>query len=437
MSDSITPPEDTRIRGGTGFPRPEWERRLAPVFRTVNSPWMMRHVLPRLPLPPRIRPRYRPVYGKWNVKLPPIPEDLKTVAGIWRDAAMEEEAAVAQPLYSFDTIHRERAKIGAYNRRSRLFALMIAPRRLRAIKACKATARAKITAPRTGDPAQIKQALVAEAARIGLSAIGVAEFNPKYQFRDYAGTEHGDRIIVCALEQNYEASQSLPSIWAQKAQGAAYAENMQRMVKLAKLLHRYGYHAHAEENPGMSVDIYYGVEAGLGQLGLNGQLLTPAAGSRIRLGLISTDAPLPFDRPVDYGIHGLCDRCQVCVRRCPSGAIPAKRDWYRGVMKAKINMARCMPVVAQTGGCSICMTTCPVQRFGLAAVLEEYISRGKILGKGTEDLEGYDLFGRHWQVRERPRLHPKFFDIPFDANRKAPVAEKVDDSTIREDPSLG
>ena len=348
MSETMTTrPEDTRIQPGIGgHPLPEWERRLAPVIRALNSPWMLRHVLPRIPLLPKPPRRVRPVDGWWDVQLPPIPEELKTVPGIWRDAALEEEAAIADPLYSFDEIRGERAKFAVWRRRGRIYALQIAPRRIRGVWACKRTAVAKITAPPSGDPDQLKRELFAEAKRIGLSAIGVAEFNPKYQFKDYAGTEKGDRIIVCATEQNYDATQTLPSIWAQKSQGAAYATNMLRMVELAKLLHRHGYEAHAEENPGMNVDIYYGVEAGLGQLGLNGQLLTPAAGSRIRLGLISTNAPLPFDDPVDYGIHGLCDRCQVCVRRCPPGAIPAKRDWYRGVMKAKINMDRCFPVPA-------------------------------------------------------------------------------------------
>ena len=48
------------------------------------------------------------------------------------------------------------------------------------------------------------------------------------------------------------------------------------------------------------------------------------------------------------------------------------------------------------------MTTCPVQKFGLAPVLEEYIASGEILGKGTEALEGYKMFGKHWSVGERP-----------------------------------
>ena len=44
------------------------------------------------------------------------------------------------------------------------------------------------------------------------------------------------------------------------------------------------------------------VEAGLGQLGVNGQLLSPHFGSRARLQVILTDANVEYDKPVDFGI---------------------------------------------------------------------------------------------------------------------------------------
>ena len=62
------------------------------------------------------------------------------------------------------------------------------------------------------------------------------------------------------------------------------------------------------------------VRAGLGEIGLSGELLTPRFGPRQRLQLILTDAPLEptplLDKPV-------CDRCMACVRACPLGAINA------------------------------------------------------------------------------------------------------------------
>jgi len=158
---------------------------------------------------------------------------------------------------------------------------------------------------------------------------------------------------------------------------------------------------------GRGVAIHYAVESGLGQLGLNGQLLTPAAGSRCRLILIETDAPLEFDSPRDLGVPKICDACQVCVQRCPPGAIPNTRQSHRGVVKSKLNMKRCFPVVAQANGCAICMKVCPVQRYGLQAVLDEYDRSGQILGKGSDDLEGFrwPVDGRYYGHGQKPRIN--------------------------------
>ncbi len=83
-------------------------------------------------------------------------------------------------------------------------------------------------------------------------------------------------MIVCVLEQNYAATQTIPSLRADRATMATYAEMMQLAARLAAFLHQQGFRAHAHDFVGQTVVIHYGVAAGLGQLGLNGQLLTPA-----------------------------------------------------------------------------------------------------------------------------------------------------------------
>ena len=82
----------------------------------------------------------------------------------------------------------------------------------------------------------------------------------------------------------------------------------------------------------------------------------------------------------------------------------------RGIGRA----ARCFPVVAQATGCSVCMKVCPVQRYGLAAVLDEYKRSGRILGEDRDELEGYrwPLDGRHYGPGTRPFLDAGFFEVP-------------------------
>lgn len=376
-------------------------------------------------LPRSLRTRYASPRQPWRLELPPVPSELRTLPGVRRDRAVEEEAFATEPLHDFHQVHAE--AIWWETRGEWASLVPVAPRLARAAKAIARTGKvAPSTRPVAPDPEQLTRDLKARASELGLGAVGVAHYDPKYTFAEHKGHQCGDRVIICLLEQNDAATQATPSVLTNKAAYDSEAEVMSLSAKLAEFLHEWGYkaRAHATHEAAM---IPYGVEAGLGQLGLNGQLLTPAAGSRCRLGMITTEAPLLLDTPVDYGVHKICDACQACVRRCPSGAIPARRALFRGIEKAKINTERCFPVVAQTAGCGVCMKVCPVQRYGLATVLEEYTRTGQILGKGTDELEGYDwpMDGRYYGPGRRPKLDKQFFDPPgfnFDPARKVPVA---------------
>jgi ferredoxin len=273
--------------------------------------------------------------------------------------------------------------------------------------------------------ADLTQSVKERAAEIGLSAVGVARYDPMYTFGSDPADRPGDIVIVCALEQSWAATQSIPSVRAEVAHQVTYARMDPMLRQLADFIESLGFRA-VPGNGGVA--IHYAVEAGLGQLGLNGQLLTPFAGSRCRLMLIQTDMPLTVDRPVDYGIPAICDACQVCVRRCPTGAITNRRQWHRGVYKAKIKTERCVPMVAQMHGCAVCMKVCPVQRYGLSAVLEEYAETGGILGKGSDELEGYvwPMDGKRYGPDEKPKeaisdeiLHP--IEFTFDARPTLPA----------------
>jgi ferredoxin len=62
-----------------------------------------------------------------------------------------------------------------------------------------------------------------------------------------------------------------------------------------------------------------GFICGLGEIGYSKVFLSPRFGPRQRLAFIITDAPLDPD-PL-YAGPALCDRCMLCARDCPVGAI--------------------------------------------------------------------------------------------------------------------
>ncbi|WP_033288861.1 hypothetical protein [Amycolatopsis jejuensis] len=249
------------------------------------------------------------------------------------------------------------------------------------------------------------------AHTLGIPIIGVAEYDPKYHFAGHTTPPLGDRVVVCFVEQDYAATQSIPSLHANNASFAASANAVRAAGKLAKYLRELGFRARVNDEYEQGIVINYGVQAGLGQLGMNGQLLTPQFGSRCHPATITTDAPLEFGKPVDYGITRICEECRICVRRCPPGAIPARRRMYRGVEKAKIDAKRCGPTVAVAEGCAVCTKVCPVQKFGLAAVYDEWERSGTILGKGTDQLEGYWFDGVYYDAARRPKLEPTWLEL--------------------------
>lgn len=258
----------------------------------------------------------------------------------------------------------------------------------------------------TTDPAELTAALRAEAGRLRLSAIGIAAYDERWHFEDSRDRVCGDRMVVAVLEQDFDRMQDAPDREYQLTVRRTHVRILNGLNQLARLLHDQGYRARVYEDEGGAMTLPYAIAAGLGQLGMNGQVLTPQAGSRTRMFLMSTDAPLTLDEPVDFGIPGICERCGICARRCPAGAISVQVRPHRGVTKWKTTPERCLPMVALADGCSVCVKTCPVQHFGLDDVLEHYRRTGAIRGQGSDELEGYrwPLDGVRYSAGERPRV---------------------------------
>jgi epoxyqueuosine reductase len=399
-----------------------YDRVVGPVARVFFKPALFRRLYLAPSLPAYFRNKYRPGGRWWGDDTFDVPESLQTVPGIRRNPQVEQEAFAKSPVHDWLITHPEAVQY-IFSHGWRTF-LTTSPRVQRANRRLKRAAAAPPAAARVEwEPAAFSKALKEKGKSLELSAIGVAEYDEKYTFSSFLETQAGDRVIVVALDQSWEATNTAPSIASEKAAFVAYAELTDKATTIAEWIQAQGYKARVHDFQGENIILHYAVQSGLGQMGINGQVLTPNAGSRCRITSITTDAPLAVDQPVDFGITKICDECKVCVRRCPSGAIPARRTEYRGVEKAKLNMARCAPVVAQTHGCAVCMKVCPIQRYGLGAVLEEYNRSGKILGKDTDELEGYNFHGTYYPAGERPRLADEFLAPPglvFDPTRTGP-----------------
>lgn len=334
-----------------------------------------------------------------------VPSELATTPGIPIDRRASDDALRTGELRSFWSLN-PRWEDWTNAAWWRIF-LRVLPRYLagtHSVNVGRSTT--PLRAVRPADPVILTRAVRQEAQRLGFSAVGFSAYDPRWSFAGHRSIDQPCTVIVCVAEEAYAAEQSAPGGAHQCQAMRLLGDQMVRTAKLARHLRELGYDAEAHDGDGPYLYIPYAVAAGLGQMGLNGQLLTPAAGSRCTLTAVTTTAQLVYGSPVDYGIPAICDRCRACVRRCPVGAIPAQRGQHRGVTKSKIKSERCLPVVAQTDGCAICSKVCPVQRYGLWQVVDHYRATGQIKGIRTDELEGYrwPLDGAYYGAGSKPAI---------------------------------
>ena len=112
--------------------------------------------------------------------------------------------------------------------------------------------------------------------------------------------------------------------------------------------------------------------SGLGEVSRIGEvILNPYLGPRLKSGVVTTDMPLVFDKPIDFGLQNFCEQCNKCARECPSGAITAgPKRMFNGYEIWKSDSQKCTQYrVTQASGamCGRCMKTCPWNLEGLFA----------------------------------------------------------------------
>jgi ferredoxin len=206
---------------------------------------------------------------------------------------------------------------------------------------------------------------------LGAHSVGIAEVQP-YHVYSHIGRGPGEYGAPITLEHPYAIAFSVEM--DQAMMGAApgsptlmesalqYANAAQIAVQLAIMIRSQGYEARAH------IDGNYRViaplvarDAGLGEFGRMGLLMTPTLGPRVRLGVVTTDLPLvPDQRIDDTSMIDFCRVCKKCADTCPVRAIPFDdRQEIDGALRWRINHDTCFRYWNVTGtDCGVCMSLC-------------------------------------------------------------------------------
>ena len=365
----------------------------------------------------------------------PVPEELETVPGI---PLNDREVDWYSREYPLETMNiDERASRDWANAIRDQDADMREIRKehdklnMPLVMAARLTGDQEPTTEATGE--NVSDVIKGKARELGFLEVGITAYDHRYTYKSKKDWVKFPHVICLAYEQDFEPTQTIPSVEAEIVHSSTYRTEGDAALELVRYINALGYHAQIHsptDNTGPYIPMF--VAAGLGQLGACGYLLTPHVGSRCRLIMVTTDAKVSYDEPVDYGIHAFCQVCQVCVNRCPGRALMRDKIWWRGMEKNKLYFKRCRPVMARYLGCGICMKVCPIQKYGMQTVMEHYAETGQVLGKGTHDLEGYDLEGKgYFGPGELPVFDRDFFSAmphgdteswAFDSFKKKAVA---------------
>lgn len=230
-------------------------------------------------------------------------------------------------------------------------------------------------------PGEITAEIKRIARLFGADLVGIAKYDPRWTYREtYQRSTHSaipnalpddlPYVIVIGKSMDWDLTETVPSALAGAATGLAYSRDATTLVSLAQYIRNLGYRAEASMNDS-ALAIPLAIQAGLGEYGRNGLLITPEFGPRLRLGKVFTNLTLVPDRPTQFGVKAFCDHCRRCADACPVKAIPFEppstdvhdRSNLVGVTKWTVHAAKCFGFwVNQNSDCSICVRVCPYNR---------------------------------------------------------------------------
>jgi epoxyqueuosine reductase len=175
-------------------------------------------------------------------------------------------------------------------------------------------------------------------------------------------------VIVMGMHMNPGMLSYTPSPVGCAETHATYSRMALLVACVAEFLRGIGWQAIPALND-LAASIPLAIDAGFGEQGRNGKLITPEFGPAVRLCKILTDLPLERDHPIRFGVKRFCESCRKCADACPARAIPAGEPTWSGpnlsnnpgVRAWHLDHEACRRywALGPADNCTVCLRACP------------------------------------------------------------------------------
>ena len=214
----------------------------------------------------------------------------------------------------------------------------------------------------------------------GASLVGIASLDHRWLYsasrkgEEYSIPDSIDHAVVMAIAMDYDAIATSPTFISSAATALGYSTMAFVEIEMAAFIRKLGYRAIPCGND-IALSVPLAIDAGLGQYGRHGLLITKEFGPRVRIAKVLTDMPLLPDSPdLNFcnSVIRFCEACEKCAEHCPSQSIPYGKDrtWHGGsrsnnpgVKKWYVDVESCYGFWVQNGAdCSNCIRSCPYNK---------------------------------------------------------------------------
>ena len=209
------------------------------------------------------------------------------------------------------------------------------------------------------------------ARYLGAVSVGCTGLDPAWVY-SHIGRSPGEwgapieldhsHAVAIAVPMNHEMVRHAPDSPTTTETGYEYLEAAKIAMVVAKYINLLGFEARAHVDGNYRVMcVPVAADAGLGELGRLGLLISPRYGPRVRISVVTTDMPLAQDEPIAFGVQHFCSICRKCADICPSGSVDRddKRE-INGAIKWQTQQDTCYRYWRTVGSdCALCMKVCP------------------------------------------------------------------------------